>query len=304
MRLRWAWSVAFAASIATGFVVAHNVPSHGGDFSYYWAAARVLLDGGNPYRQGFIYPFPTLLVLLPLTALPVRDGAVVFMAASVGLMVFGLLRAIGWPSLVLVLSPAFWDALWKLQWGPLLIAAALVSPLGFLAAGKANVGIAALAYRPNKWSVGGFAAIVLLSLILLPTWPFDIVRTLPGAPAPHTPPVRWVTGAIGLLGALRWREPRGRVLVACTLLPASAQLYDHLIVWLAARDWRESLMLTAAAWLGYIAFLATAPHDLTKDATPAQLSIALSVYVPAGLMMLRAVAARNDVRSASNTRAA
>lgn len=288
MSIRWACLIALVAAIATGAIVAHNVPSHGGDFSYYWAAARFLSDGDNPYRHAFIYPFPTLLILLPLTWLPVRDGAIVFMAVSVGLMVFGLLRAFGLPSLVVLLSPAFWDAVWKLQWGPLLMAAALVPSFGFLAAGKATVGLAALVYRPNKWAIGGFAAMVVLSFIVLPTWPWDIVPALPAAPAPHAPPVRWWTGAVGLLGLIRWREPRGRVLVACTLIPASAQLYDHLLVWLATRDWRESLLLTAAAWVGYIAFLATAPHDLTKDATAAQLSIAASVYVPAGLMMLRA----------------
>jgi len=284
--LLWAAVGGLASAIATAMIVAHNVPSHGGDFSVYWGAARYLFSGDNPYRHAFLYPMPTLLILLPLTWLPVRDGAIAFMALSVALMTFGLLRTFGWSSLVFVLSPAFWDAIWKLQWGPLLVAAALVAPLGFLAAGKATVGLAALAYRPNKWAIGGFVAMVALSFILLPTWPWDIVPALPSAPAPHDPPVRWWTGAVGLLGLLRWREPRGRVLAACTLIPASAQLYDHLLVWLATRDWRESLALTATAWIGYIAFLATAPHDLTKDATAAQLSIAASVYVPAGLMML------------------
>ena len=287
MSPRWAWVIALAGALGTGLIVAHNVPEQGGDFSYYWGLARILMDGGNPYRHAFIYPFPTLLMLLPLTWMPVRDGAIVFMAVSVGLMVYGLVRALGLRSLVVLLSPAFWDAVWKLQWGPLLMAAALVPAFGFLAAGKASVGLAALVYRPNKWAIAGFSGMVLLSLLVLPTWPWDILSALPAAPAPHDPPVRWWTGALGLLGLIRWREPRGRVLTACTLIPASAQLYDHLLVWLAARDWRESLVLTATAWVGYIAFLATAPHDLTKDATAAQLSIAASVYVPAGLMMLR-----------------
>jgi len=38
------------------------------------------------------------------------------------------------------------------------------------------------------------------------------------------------------VGLLRVREPRGRVLFASTVIPASAQLYDHPLVRLAARD--------------------------------------------------------------------
>jgi hypothetical protein len=279
-------------AVATGALVAHNVPESGGDFSVYWAALR----DGNPYARGLLYPLPTLLILLPLRWVSPHDGAVAFMAISVGLMVFGAVRAFGWPSLVMLLSPAFWSNLWDLQWGPLLVAAALLPACGFLAAGKANVGLAALAYKPNKWAIGGFAALVVLSLVVMPTWPYEMMHQVaPAAPAgapparrvPHTPPALWPGGALGLLGALRWREPRGRVLLACTLIPASAQLYDHLLVWLACRDWRESLGLSVAAWVGYIAFLATAPHDLTRDPFPFQVSIALSVYAPAALFMLR-----------------
>jgi hypothetical protein len=283
--------VACVAAAALGAVVAHNVPESGGDFSVYWAALR----DGNPYARGLMYPLPTLLILWPLRWMSVHDGAVAFMAISVGLMVFGAVRAFGWQALVMLLSPAFWYNIWDLQWGPLLVAAALLPACGFLAAGKANVGMAALAYRPNKWAIGGFAAFVVLSLVVMPTWPYEMLHQVaPAAPAggppvrraPHTPPVLWLGGALGLLGALRWREPRGRVLLACTLLPASAQLYDHLLVWLACRDWRESLGLSAVAWVGYIAFVATAPHDLPSNPFPFQASIALSVYVPAALLML------------------
>ena len=277
---------ACVVAVATGALVAHNVPESGGDFSVYWAALR----DANPYARGLLYPLPTLLILSPLRWMSPHDGAVAFMAISVGLMTFGTARLLGWPSLVILLSPAFWSNVWDLQWGPLLASAALLPACGFLAAGKATVGVAALAYRPNKWAVGGFVALVLLSLVVMPTWPYEMMHQVtpatPARRAPHTPPVLWLGGALGLLGALRWREPRGRVLLACTLIPASAQLYDHLLVWLSCRDWRESLGLSVAAWIGYIAFVATAPHDLPSNPFPFQVSIALSVYVPAGLLML------------------
>lgn len=275
------------AALCAGWLVYQDVPATGGDFAVYRNAALAVLDGRSPYSVGFLYPLPSALLVMPVVWLPAKLGVAVFMGLGVGLMVFALTTALGWPALTILLSPAFWDALYKLQWGPLLVAAALLPPLGFLASGKASIGAAALAYKPNKWAIGGFAAMIALSFLLRPHWLAEWRTDLGAARAPHTPPVMWVGGAVGLLGALRWREPRGRVLVAQTLIPASAQLYDHLLVWLACRDWKESLLLTATSWVGYIAFLSTAPHDLTKDASAAQLAIALSVYVPAGLLMLR-----------------
>ena len=278
--------VAIVVAIVAGWLVARDVPPDGGDFAYYWRAAHALLSGKSPYDGSFIYPLPSILVVLPLVGLSAHDGVTVFMGVSVGLMTYALVRARGWASLVIFLSPAFWDALYKLQWSPLLMAAALLPPLGFLASGKATIGVAALAYQPTRWGIGGFIGVVAISFLLIPTWPLQWRSDIGAAPAPHTPPLLWLTGAMGVLGALRWREPRGRLLLACTLIPASAQLYDHLLLWLATRDWRESLVLTVTAWLGFIALLATAPHDLTKDASGAQFSIAASVYAVAGLMML------------------
>jgi hypothetical protein len=72
-----------------------------------------------------------------------------------------------------------------------------------------------------------------------------------------------------------------------TLSPLNPQIYDHLGAWLAMSDWRESLALSAFAWVGFLVFVGTAPHDLTRNATPAHLALTLSVYVPATLLVMR-----------------
>ena len=72
-----------------------------------------------------------------------------------------------------------------------------------------------------------------------------------------------------------------------TLTPLNPQFYDHLGVWLSASTWRESVILSACGWCGFLTFLATAPHNLTLNATAAQLSLTLAVYLPAALMVLR-----------------
>jgi hypothetical protein len=280
-------AAALVAACVAGWLVYQDVPpATGGDFAFYRNGALALLGGYSPYSTGFYYPMPSAMLLTPLAYLTAHVGVTVFMGIGVGLMVFALLRAFGWPSLVILLSPAFWDALYKLQWGPVLVAAALLPYAGFLASGKATIGLASLVYKPNKWALGGYGAMFLLSFALRPHWLTEWRGNLGVPPAPHTPPLLWIGGALGLLGALRWRTPQGRVLLACTLIPASAQLYDHLLLWLVPRDWRQSLVLTTCAWTGYIALLATVPHDLTKDATAAQFSIAMSVYVPAAVMLL------------------
>ena len=72
-----------------------------------------------------------------------------------------------------------------------------------------------------------------------------------------------------------------------TLSPLNPQIYDHLGVWLAVPDWRESLILSALGWIGFLILVGTAPHDLTRNAFPAHLSLTLGVYLPAAILVLR-----------------
>ena len=90
-----------------------------------------------------------------------------------------------------------------------------------------------------------------------------------------------------MLAVLRWRTPEGRLLLASTVIPAASLPYDHLLLWLVARTWKQAAALTALSWAGYIAVLATAPHDLTGDATLLHLLLALGLYVPATAIVLR-----------------
>ena len=284
--------VALAIALVLGSqTVAHErlAGGSGGDFGAFRAVTLALLGGKNPYDLGVVpYPLPSLLVIAPLTPLPPVVGAGVFTGLGVLALVYGLLRQRGWGGLAMLTSPAFFLGWYYLQWSPLIVAGALLPWLGGAGVCKPNVWIAAFAYRPRWQALVAAAALIAVSFLILPYWLTDWVHDLPQQRTPHTPPLVWPLGAVGLVGLLRWRTREGRALVAMTLSPLNPQVYDHLGVWLAVRGWRESLVLSACGWVGFLTFVATAPHDLTKDASLAHLSLTLSVYLPAAAMVLLA----------------
>ena len=78
------------------------------------------------------------------------------------------------------------------------------------------------------------------------------------------------------------------------LSPLNPQFYDHLGAWLGAQTWKHSLVLSITGWVAFLSFVATAPHNLTVDATPAYVALALGVYVPATVMVLLPRKARSS----------
>jgi hypothetical protein len=260
----------------------------GGDFGHFRNAALKVLAGVNPYDTGVIpYPLPALLLVSPLTPLPPVIGAGVFSGIGVAALTYGLLTRFGWSGLVMLLSPAFFLGWFYLQWSPLIVAGALLPWIAGLGIAKPNVAFAPFAYRPTWRMIALASLLVVVSFAVIPSWLSDWLVDVPQQRAPHTAPLLWPVGGVGLVGGLRWRRPEGRALLAMTLTPLNPQIYDHLGVWLATPRWGESLALSVCAWVGFFAFVATAPHDLTKNATPAHLSLALGVYLPAAIIVLR-----------------
>jgi hypothetical protein len=288
----WPLALLVALGIASflGWHVYHDLApgATGGDFSVYRNAARHLLAGRNPYDfDTLLYPLPVAIVVVPLAGLDPVFGAATFAGLGIIALVYGLLRRFGWPGLAMLASPAFFLGFYYLQWSPYIVAGALLPWLGAIGAAKPNVALATFAYRPNVPTIVGGVVMLVLAFVLVPTWVTDWLGDIGRQSAPHTASVGWPLGAVGLLGALRWRTPQGRVLLVATLSPLNPQIYDHLAFWLVARNWRESAFLSVCAWAGFLSFLATAPHDLTRDASPAQIAVSLGVNLPATIIVLR-----------------
>jgi hypothetical protein len=297
-RLRAGVGIAVGVALFGLYVLyaAMHPGSGAGDFGFPLQAARILMAGGDPYREmvpgvpgaagAFLYPLPAAMVAVPFAGLDPTVAAATFVGLSGGLLAFALARA-GWWRLVALMSPAFLLAFSVANWPALLMTAALVPGLGWLAVAKPNIGLVAFAYRPRWFSVIGGAVILAVSLIVIPRWPLEWLSHVARQEIAHSPTFAWPLGAVGFAGLLRWRTPEGRALIAFTVIPVSVFPYDHLMLWLIPRSFRETLLLTWTAWL-------TAPAVLGFNAAPSrttllliQGAIALGTVVPATFLVLR-----------------
>ena len=263
------------------------------DFSYPWRAARALLAGQNPYEvmravgdypfnSGLLYPLPAALVATPFSQLRPEIAGALFVGISAALLGWAVLRDCPY-RLPLFVSAPFVQAAILGQWSPLLTAAALMPTLQFLAAAKPTVGLAAWIYRPSLRGIIGGLILAAAAFLVLPGWLGDW-REVVGSTGKYRGPATTLLGVFLLLGLLRWRRREGRLFVAMSLIPQLPVFYDSLILWLIPSTLWRSFALSAASWVGYLAWY---PHR----ASPAQNEIALpwlvfTIYAPALVLLL------------------
>jgi hypothetical protein len=222
------------------------------DWSYFHVAARALWLGQNPYAAveamdsyPLYYPGPALVVLLPFGLLPERTGWLAF--ALVSGLAFGY-AAVKRPELrPAVLSACFVEAIGYGQWPPLLVAGAVIPALGFLFATKPSVGLGLFAWHPNWSAVAGGVGLTIVSLALVPSWPWDWLHALERTN--HVAPVLRPWGWILLLAALRWRTPEGRLLLVLALVPQTTALHGALPLFLLCRGKREAYVLAGLSFV-------------------------------------------------------
>ena len=268
-------------------------PGFSSDFFHVWAGARTLVDGGNPYTltptgphnpgaTPLFYPLPALLLIAPLAFLSLPLAGGLFIGISSGLLAFILMRN-GYHQLPLFMSAPFLMALSLGQWSPLVVAAALEPNLGFALAAKPNIGVAAWIHRPSVRAITGGVALVILSLIVMPTWPVDWLRNVSGRPEKAIP-ILSAIGPILALGVLRWRTREGRLFLALASVPQALFFYDQLLLWLIPRTLRQSLVLSLCSF----AVLLTWYHRIGPDEYYVRTAIpyALALYLPALALLL------------------
>ena len=265
------------------------------DFTWPWRAARILLEGHDPYRviqatgpfpfsSPFFYPLPAALLAVPVAPLPPDRAGALFFGVSTALLAFGLARDGVWRLLVLTAAPYFMAAA-NTQWSPLLAAAALLPGIQWVGAAKPNLGLAAFVYRPSRWAVVGGLALVAASFLVLPGWVGGWRASLAQTPH-HAPPVLRLGGALLLLALLRWRTPEGRLLAAMACVPQVLYFYDQLLLWLIPRSWRQALFLSAASWAGVVGWWTVRPRGGSGLAAAEPFVLGF-VYLPALLLVLR-----------------
>jgi len=268
------------------------------DYEYLWRGARLWSEGIDPYSvrpraawlhlwplfDRLFYPMPALLVVAPFAAWPLATSQVLFVALACALLAWRLSRHALWP-LLIFLTPSMWMAAFIGQWSPWLTLAMLIPGAGFLFACKPTLGLACFVYRPTwRAFMSGFG-ITLISLALMPHWPWEWLENLAYVQR-HPPAIMTPGGWILGLALLRWRQREARLLFAFACVPQLLFFADQLPLFLVARNRREAMLYTLSGivvgsiWVSrhfmrYAAVQLTGPY------------VMLACYLPALWIVLR-----------------
>jgi hypothetical protein len=189
------------------------------------------------------------LVAVPFTILPIQAARPAFDIVSGGLLTYALWRSRGHYAVLALLSGAYFLAAKFGQASPLVTAGALLPALGFVLVVKPNLGLALFAARPRKAALLGIIAILALSLVVLPSWPFDWWSALQRQNEHLVSPVLRPFGWLLLLAALRWKTPEGRLLVVLSLVPQNSLPYDLVPLALIPRNPIQMSVFVVGSWL-------------------------------------------------------
>ena len=271
-----------------------------GDYTWYWRAARALLDGHSPYDvikpvgpypfdTGFNYPMTTAMLMVPLSQMTPALGAAVLMGIGTFLLAFGITRE-GFARLPIFGSVPFFVCLESAQLAPLLAAAALVPAVSWLSSMKPNIGLASVAYNPAFKVIVLNIVVLLISIALFPHWPREWLDTVRNrTPGNYGSPLLLPGGFLLLLSLIKWRRPEARLLAVMAIVPQSLLFTDQLMLWLVPRTRNESMILSIlslpAMFLGVMNVGAN-PNvaSYTRSMGPAILAL---IYLPCLIMVLR-----------------
>jgi hypothetical protein len=251
-------------------------PGSDPDFAYPHSAARHFVAGDNPYEamdgppgsrppydQPLFYPFTTVLLLVPLAALPTAAAIALFFGLSSAALAYCITRDGLWRLHIFASAPFVFAATLG-QFSPLLMVMAFTPWAGFLAAIKPNIGLALFLRRPTIHAVVGSLLFLGLSLIVFPGWPtewLDSLRRSVGD-ATHRAPILQMGGFALVLAVVAWRRAAGRLLLVLSVVPQALFFYDQLPLWLIPATRQQSIFLTAVSQLGMVLwYLSLDPNE-------------------------------------------
>lgn len=270
------------------------------DYTWYWRAARALLDGHSPYAVikpvgaypfdvGFNYPMTTAIMMVPLARMSPALGSAIVMGIGTFLLAFGITRD-GYGRLAVFGSIPFFVCLESVQLAPLIAAAAVIPAASWLASMKPNIGLASIAYNPALNVILLNAAVVIVSIVLFPHWPLEWLEMVRNrTPGNYGSPLFIPGGFLMLLSLLRWKRPEARLLAVMSIVPQSLLFTDQLMLWLVPKTRNESMVLSILSFpamaIGAMTVGANANvAAYTRSMGPPILAL---LYLPCLIMVLR-----------------
>ncbi len=255
------------------------------DIAWSINAARSLMAHIDPYSVpvdfGTIpYPLTAVVLVFPFALLPGALGVVLLTGLAFGLVAYGLTEGGRYWRLLLIASPAYLTTIYTGQWSPIFIAAMFFPALLPVVLAKPTLALPVLFARWPRWGpVIAAAAVGLISLLIMPDWPW---RWL-GQTHDYNGFIPLLTplGPALALSLVAWRSPSARLLLLMSLTPQHRLFYDQLFLWLVPQSPRQMLALTFPSWIAFFYvkivfgnFLASGPYILA------------GVYLPALLIVL------------------
>lgn len=233
------------------------------DFGLIWFGARAMLAGSNPYElvgpglqfdwvYPLLYPGTALVTGIPFAWLSENAASVAFVGVSSLLFSYGITRT-SWHLLPLFASEAFRQSVMAAQWSLILTAALFLPWLAALVSVKPQSGVAVLAATSRtglKAAAIGSLTLVLISLILIPSWPADWLALILEPTDHMRPRVLAPGGFLVLLLLTRWRRPEAWLIITLACLPQTLASYSLLILLTVASTFREAGALVLISTAG------------------------------------------------------
>lgn len=280
----------------------HLRGGHRTDFGMMWFGARAMLDGQNPYElvgpglqfdwvYPLLYPGTALVAGIPFAWLSENAASVAFVGVSSLLFSYGITRS-SWHLLPLLASEAFRQSVMAAQWSLILTAALFLPWLAGLVSVKPQTGAAVLAStsRTGLMAAGiGTLALLVVSLVLIPSWPMDWLALIQGPTEHMRPRVLAPGGILVLLLLTRWRRPEAWLIIALACLPQTLASYSLLMLLTVASTFREAGVLVLISTVGGYAD----PYLVAGQPTADELYQLLAnvevatAFLPATLLVMR-----------------
>jgi hypothetical protein len=282
-----------ALAFVVGCRLALNIwmPGQKSDFDILYSMASNLVKGESLYPIGsvsFPFPLPAVLLAIPFTALPLDLARPLFDVLVGWAFAFALWKYRGPYALLALLSGAYVFAMASGQTTPLMVAASLIPALGFLLAAKPLTSTSLWIARPSWTAIVGVALVIGLSVMILPSWPWDWWMALPLDSSAWVPPILRPLGFLLLLAALRWRTPEARLILAIAFIPQTTLPYELVSLALIPSGPLGMVLYGAGTWLAVVAAQRLhVSQGLAEWTTAGWLLTLAVVYFPMLVLLLR-----------------